>query len=1024
MTASTPGARDLSSPLQHQQRRFLVVLFADLSRSTRLAAEMEAEDYAELLTGLRTICNDVISRHGGQIFRVQGDGLLACFGYPDVREDDARRAVEAALELHAAVRAASRPGRPLTLHSGIHAGLVLMQPGDEVSGRFVLFGNAVNIAARLADAAADDEIIASAEMLGSERHFFETDGGRSLSLPGVERTIEVWRIIARAPVANRFETRVRGGLTPFVGRASELAFLAERMSRCMAGRAQYVAIVAPPGQGKTRLMEQFLASLESSPTRVLRGYCESYLSAPPLQPFLQMLRSIAGIGFGMAAGDARERLRQSLASIAPHLAKHAPALAQALSLAADKPDEPRDPPRSTADLATSFVALFDAMAAERALLIAIDDWQWADDATRQLLAAIRELPGRAVFALVATRPTRHDGIGLAGADVVRLASFDAADADEAIRHLLRTVNTFEMAQIRDASGGNPLFIEELCRSPSGGGSPGQRSGAQASYAWLGKLIEARVERLPAEQADVVRTAAVVGNVVPARLLEALTGCGPHHPLLLGLAEQDLVYPGGGSDMLRFKHGIARDVIYETVGMHHRRRLHLRIAEVLMQQAAQDGQQGVHEQLAYHFGAAGAWAEAAFHAEIAGDNAIAVSALDRAQVQYQAALTALERTELTAQSYQRWLAIARRLGLVSVFDPSIEQLKLFETAVTVAERFGDEGGRGHAEYWLGYIHYGLGDFRRATHYLEIALERAHRLGDVALAKWCGATLGQAYAAASQYDRALQLLGRAISDKKSQKRITRPAVGYAYSLACQASALGDRGDFNAAEQCFREALWAVEGAGHEVEGSISCWQSGVALWRGEWSLAEQSASRAQHVAEQVKSLYLYAMGRALGGYAEWMRSRRPDALQTILEATTWLERDGKALFISLNYGWLTEMMVEQLKHHGARQYAARALRRARRHDRIGGAMALRALARAARAGHRHRAASHYLALAAQNAALRQSRHETAKNLVCEAELAAADGDLSRATELLNDAAERFVALGMASHAAHARGMLAGL
>lgn len=1014
MAESNSFSRYEERQLTGRQRRFLVLLFSDLSRSTHLLASMDTEEYAELFAELRARYAEVLERHGGLVSRVIGDGLLACFGYPHAREDDGRRAVEAAIELHEVVKRTGRPGLDLNLHTGVHAGLVLLEPGDEVSGRLVLTGAAANLAARLAEAAAQDEILVSGETLGAERHFFQTDNGRALALRGVDRPVHVWRILAKAPERSRFEARARRGLTPFVGRASELELLRSQLADAMAGSSRNLAVVAPPGQGKTRLAEQFLSGVDRSRVHVLRGYCESYLSAAPLQPFLQMLRSVFGITYEMSSSTASAALRAALGRICTSLLAHEPVLLNALSLGTSPTI--RDPAlvqRSIAGRAEAILAVFDALARQRPLMIFIDDWQWADDATRQLLAKVRALSGNSLFTLIAARQTANERLGLAGARLLNLRPLTPAESDDVIQQLVQSANTFEIEQIRNDAGGNPLFLEELCRSLADDGARTRTGKTHSETVWLNKLIEARFERLPHEQKEIVRMAAVVGNVVPQIVLEKLSGRPANDPVFGRLAEQDLIYTDEQAGTLRFKHGIVRNVIYEKVGLAERRSLHLRICTALRQTALSADEEGLYEQLSYHFSSAGEWAQAAQYAELAGDKAISTSALDRAQLQYKVALDALSRTRLTPQTYRRWLLIARRLGMVCVFDPSVESLELLRQAIEIADRFEDERARGHAEYWVGYVHYALGDFRHATEYLELALGRAKRLGEEDLAKWCGATLGQACAAAGQYARARQLLGEAIDAKRAQKRISRPAVGYAYSLACQASVLGDQGEFDAAQECFEAALDAIDGAGHEVEGSISCWQSGVLLWRGRWKEARLSAVRAEKVAERVKSLYLYSMGRALGGYATWMDEQDPGALKTILEATTWLEREHKSLFISLNFGWLSEILVAYGQLHSARQYATRALRRARDHDRLGGAMACRALARAAATGRYNRTPAHYLMRAAQNAALRQSPHELAMNTFCEAELAHAEGRQRDWQALAMAAAEGFQNLGMHWH-----------
>ena len=278
--------------------------------------------------------------------------------------------------------------------------------------------------------------------------------------------------------------------------------------------------------------------------------------------------------------------------------------------------------------------------------------------------------------------------------------------------------------------------------------------------------------------------------------------------------------------------------------------------------------------------------------------------------------------------------------------------------------------------------------------------------------------------------VRLNSERVPAKGHDRYLTRFAVNIPprRAAACLAAVANTAGElrmtfrFEEADDCFKEAVSLVRGSGHEVEGSVLCWRSGVQLWRGHWDAAIDTADQAQRVAERVKSLYLYSMSRSLGGYAKWMGRQDPDALQAILEATTWLERDGKSLFISLNYGWLSEILVARGQFHAARQYAARALKRARSHDRIGGAMACRAMARAAAAGQHHKSPGHYLVFAAQNAMTRNSMHETALNSLCQAELFLAIDHRAAANEHLQMALQIFDRLDMTWHAERTRSLLA--
>jgi class 3 adenylate cyclase/tetratricopeptide (TPR) repeat protein len=1000
------------------QRKYLAVLFSDLSDSARLAASMEAEDLSDLLGQLRRGYEDIIPRHGGIIVQIRGDGLLASFGYPEAHEDDGRRATEAALDLHEFVRRipldlSLRTLPPLSLHTGIHSGLVLLADGDDVHGRLDLLGNSVNVAARLADVAQRDEIIVSEETLGAESHFYETTPRRSLSLQGIVQPIAVYGILGRAAVGTRFEARSMRGLTSFIGRQIELQALKGSLYDIIKGKPQYVAIVAPAGMGKTRLVEEFLRDWASSDCLTLRGYCESYLSAEPLQPFLQILRSLFGLDYRMSAASVAEALQKQLADIDPGLVNFRAELLRALSL--DDPMQGQPVARNIAPENTiaAICKLFDALVTSTPVVLFIDDWQWADAASRQVLEAIRRLNKPRLFVLVAARELTAVSVGVSDARILTLAPFTADETEEIIRQLLPGSNPFTVTRIRERSGGNPLFVEELCHSAPYDILDRRRTGrTQSGEAWLDKLIESRVERLEREQIELVRTAAVIGNVIPTWLLESLTGCGEHHPLIATLAGQDLIFPGEQSGTLRFKHGIARDVIYDSVGLHQRNALHKRIADTLREHGPSGAQEEAWELLAYHYGACGQVVEAAQYAEAAGDKAVAASALDRAQIQYGAALLALD-PDSSQENYERWLSISQRLALACVFDPSRDQLEFLQRSVVLATAHQDQRAVARAEYWVGYINYALGDLACATRHLETALACATGVSDEPLAVQIRAVLGQTCAAAGEYDKSLRLLDEAISIKRQFRKSGRPAVALAYSLACKATVLGDRGLFDQAYACLEEALAAVRDSGHEVEASILCWQSAVSLWQGRWEDARAAAIKGQHIAERVRSLYLYAQNLSLGGYASWMMHRSQKSLQAIVDATSWLESRNRGLFVSLNHGWLAEGLVETEQWQQARHHAARALLRSRQHDRLGGAMAYRAMARASAAGHDRKSPELYLALAMKNALARGARHEIAATQLCDAEIRFACGEHAHVAKLLDQAESLFEEMEMSWH-----------
>jgi class 3 adenylate cyclase/tetratricopeptide (TPR) repeat protein len=941
----------------------MTILFADVSGSTRIAERMEAEEFAELLGALRDVFERVIPHHGGTIVRMDGDGVAAVFGVPEAHEDDGRRAAEAALELHEGARliGAGKPNGPvIRLHTGIHSGLVLFNPGDLVRGRFEMLGDATNTASRLMAKARADEILVSEATLGPERHFFRTSERKLLKLRGKDEPVPAYRIFAREEVPTRFAARLRRGVAPFVGREDGLAVLETGLARALEGGSALVAITGPPGLGKTRLAVEFLARARLRGCRTYRGDCESYLAPEPLQPFAQIQRAMIA-----------------------------------------KSDEVSASPAAIAELVSR-------QAAAGAIVLLIDDWQWADDAAHEQLHRIRALVKHNLLVILAAREIQAGDPALKDALFVRLSPFSGTESAATIRGLLPSSDPFLSTRIHDYSGGNPLIIEELCHSIAQGDvhRPVPDGGA-----WLDNLIQARFQRLPHDIAGTVQLAAVIGTVVPVWLLDALTGHEHVGTLLGSMAEADFLYPGERPGTLQFKHGLTRDVIYEAVGLHQRRALHLRIAEELRARRAESGDHDVLEALAYHFRSGGDLRSAAHFAELAGDRAKAMSALDRAQEQFCVALRCLDELGADAKTEDAWSRVVQKLGLAAIFDPSHDHLPLFRRAAERAESRGDRAELAWAEHRLGYVHFAAGDRRASIRHCRKALAVATELGAETRCAQIRETLGQALVLAGDYAQALPLLDRAIDARHQASGERRPPIALAYTLAMKGFALADLGQFAASDACFEEATARIHGIDHEVHASVYSNRSATCLWQGRDAEAFHYAQKAAEVAERARARYTYAMSRALAGYARWVLTQDEEAVQSILDATGWLfeDRDGRQ-YTSFCHGWLADAFVTLGRFDQARIHAARALGRARMLDRVGETMALRAMARAAAAGQGNRPADHYLAMARRSAQSRGSEHEAAANWLCEAQVRAASGDFARAIIPLAQARAAFARLGM--------------
>jgi class 3 adenylate cyclase/tetratricopeptide (TPR) repeat protein len=998
------------------QRRHLTALFSDLSDSTALASSVDPEEFAELLEQLNRTFEQIIHRHGGTILQVRGDGVFAVFGL-EAREDEGRRATQAALDLHQAVKnitfTSPLPGfSRLTLHTGIHSGLVLAVEGDEVLGRLVLVGDAANLASRLSDLAGADEILVTEASLGAERHFFETGECRSLCFDGIDEALTVYPVLGRAAVDTRFAARTLGTRIPLVGRERELSVLRRAFEASARGQAQAVSIVAPPGVGKTRLVDEFLNGLEDRHCRVLRTYCESYLNAEPLQPLLQLLRQLLGLPrpvSGQLPVDGAS-IAERLAALAPELASEAPTVEAILSAGAANA-RPSD-----AVVGDLCLRMAGALGVQAPVVLFIDDWQWADDATRAML---RHSSESARLKILLIRASREQLPGEAASATIHLEPLDASHAISMIETLLPTADRVVVEQVRRASGGNPLFIEELCHAVNRGAQiPTLEESWQSAQVsnHLNMLIASRVAQLSGSQLELLRVLAVMGNVVPGWLLDSVVDVTGMRGAIDQLAELDLLGALEADGSIRFRHGITRDVVLDSLNRYERQALHLEVAQVIEARFPADEREPLLETLAYHYGETREYERAADYAEAAGDKALAASAMDRARQQFQAALRALDRMNAEAV-YERWMSIAKRLAMACLFDAEPAQCAIYRRAIDLARARNDRANQADGEYWLAYVNYALGEALEAKTHIDRARALVEEIGGKAFKTQVLATWGQIRATACEYADAVQALNEAMSRQAPYRNRPGMMHAYAYSLAAKGMVLGDQGCFDAAFACFDEAQALIEGPIHPTHGSITSMRTAVYLWQGRWEEARLAARANVEIGERMGSRYITAMGTALGCYARWQLDR-DTPIDDMVRALAWVEGTHQAIWTSLHFSWLCEMLAELGRHQEARRAAVWVLKRARKLERLGESVAYCALASIPATPSTAGAPERCFARARASAEVRESPRELALIDLKEARWLAAAGDAQGAAQALEGCRDAFSGMGMYTYAAQAQ------
>lgn len=668
------------------KRAHVTLLFIDLCDWTAISELIDPEVADAFRWKVERLVARIVKKHDGAVVQFMGDGSLAVFGLPLPQEHDSRRAVDAALEAHEAARkltwkGAAPPGFQVRLHSGLHSGLVFVRAGDTLHGKYEITGDAVNLAARLSDAAEHDQILVSGATLRGVRAFFSTEPARELRLKGKRELVRVSRVTGRTDIHDRYEERRRSGLTPFVGREEQLINLEAVLEDACNARGKLIVVKGVAGIGKTRLLDELRIRASRLGMRVLGSVCDGYGEVGALDPFLQILRQLFGFTPGLAPITAANEVMEKLRELG--IEEHSATFLRLLSLPrAGSEEHPRTVTALTSLRALG--ALVARLTAQQPLAVLLDDWQWADETSRSVLRVLcRHSSRQQLCVVLSMRADRRLEIGVSPHLVLELSPLSGHECIQALMALRsRDLDSRLTSALIERSGGNPLFLEELCYSlPAdvlAGETALEHSGIPNT---LRGLIQARVARLSAGENETLRLAAVIGLEFSAATLARIHGeCVDD--TLTSLSAHGLIYTVGDGRTYHFKHGITRDVVYETVRIAQRRELHAAIASAFEAAAGADLRDHL-ETLAFHYRGSEQHERAATFAELAGDKAASSSFLSPARIHYAAALASLDRLTSSRELTLRWLAINAKWSAHAAFAPARSDLVLLERAVSYA-----------------------------------------------------------------------------------------------------------------------------------------------------------------------------------------------------------------------------------------------------------------------------------------------------------------------------------------------------
>jgi class 3 adenylate cyclase len=501
VTTTTPTAEIIG------ERRHVTVMFCDLVDSTGISAKLDAEEWRDLVGAYLDGASAAVTEMGGKVAKKLGDGLMALFGYPVAQENDAERAVRAALSIQRALAELNRQnegaGKPaLAARIAIDTGPVVI---DEVGE---IFGDVPNVAARAQAVAEPGAVVVTARVQRQVAGLFVAEERGSHELKGVPEPVTLYRIVRASGGGRRAGQR---HLTPLVGRDEEIAILLRRWERARQGDGQLVLIVGEPGLGKSRLIEEFHGRLRETPHTWVEWSCSQLLQNTPLHPVAETGRQ----RFGSADVPAELRLAEldsSLAQVKLDPAENAPLLAPLLDI--PLPQErastlaPEELRRRQLVALTNWII---TGARAQPIVLAVEDVHWADPTTLDLLRGIAERGALApLFVLITARPEFRPPWGIRSHHgMILLAPLDR----QQVRHMVgelaaRHALPKEVIDgVTERTGGVPLFVEEVTRLLL---ERGEQGGVHTIPPTLQQSLTARLDRLGSAR-EVAQIGAVVGR---------------------------------------------------------------------------------------------------------------------------------------------------------------------------------------------------------------------------------------------------------------------------------------------------------------------------------------------------------------------------------------------------------------------------------------------------------------------------------------------------------------------------------
>jgi class 3 adenylate cyclase/tetratricopeptide (TPR) repeat protein len=767
------------------ERKQVTVLFADLKGSMELLADRDPEDARKILDPVLEHMMEAVHRYEGTVNQVMGDGIMALFGAPLAHEDHAVRACYAALRMQETVAQYAEGvfrshGVPVQIRVGLNSGDVVVRAiGSDLHMDYTAVGQTTHLAARMEQMATPGTILLAPATLQLAEGYVQVAARGPVAVKGLPDPVEVYELAGVSAVRSRLQAAAERGLSRFVGRDAEVEQLRRALEQAGQGRGQVAAVVGEPGVGKSRLTFELTHSHGVGGWLVLEAGASSHGKATSYLPLSTLLRSYLKLGERDTYEDMRARISVRLAALGEGLWPSAHAFEALLGVPGENARwqglEPRQRRQHTLEALRHLILRESQI---QPLLLVLEDLHWIDAETQAWLDGLVDgLPAARLLLLVTYRPEyQHPWGNRTYYTQVRVDPLPREGAEDLLQALLGA--DAELASLRklliQRTDGNPFFLEESVRTlVETKALVGERGAYRLAHALdnvqvpatVQAILASRIDRLPAAERQLLRSAAVIGKDVPFILLHAVAEEAQDSVrgqlALLQSAEflyETRLFP---DSEYTFKHALTQEVAYGGLLTDRRRAIHARIVKAIERlQGDRLGEQV--ERLAHHALRAELWDKALLYARQAGAKAMARWALRDAGTHLEQALIATKHLSQSREAIEQ--AIDVRLDLRNAIHPlgEVERgMGLMREAEPLAERLGDETRMGRISLSLSVSLWMMGHSDGAQDPVDRALAIAESTDDALLRHRASAQLGRLHHDRGDYRQAVATLSEALS-----------------------------------------------------------------------------------------------------------------------------------------------------------------------------------------------------------------------------------------------------------------------